>query len=561
MTDPRARRRRRGGRAPSPRALAWLPAAGAFMIVIAPVVLFAGAGNPPCQAATDRPAAGRVRALDRDRLRAAVGRDERVRRHRDRPEPDRRTASVRDRRRPRGDPAADLRARHPQPVRHTPRVLRRRHRRRDHRPARRHLRLAGPRRPERLGRPARHRHASAEPRHRQPARRDHPDRAKPAGRDASTQPGARPPLAARSHSPRASRRRSFRAASPPRPRDAPAAVKRAIAAGNQLISKPYIYGGGHGRPLTELDSGYDCSGATSYILHGAGAFGLYAEDSTELESFGQPGPGAWITVYANSGHAFIAVAGVVMNTAWYAPVQPTSPRAGRAGSPPRRSPPSTPATSTAASCNATRKDSDDAPPSRRPRPARGSSAAVALAGCGLSDPYTAKQPSSTSRTRPNVDHAVAASTNADPAPERGGTIPAGARARRASWRPAPAQPTPQAALERYARLYVNWTARTVAADQRELAAISVDQARAQALQAAASYAHDQTLQQSGVANSGHLVAITPSITTPGQWVLVTSEQTTGKGDYAGLPPTLHVIYAQVTRAPSGWVVSEWAPQN
>ncbi len=54
------------------------------------------------------------------------------------------------------------------------------------------------------------------------------------------------------------------------PQDAPRAVKLAIAAGNQLISKPYIYGGGHGQPLTQLDSGYDCSGSTSYVLHGAG---------------------------------------------------------------------------------------------------------------------------------------------------------------------------------------------------------------------------------------------------------------------------------------------------
>ena len=112
------------------------------------------------------------------------------------------------------------------------------------------------------------------------------------------------------------------------PSDAPPAVKLAIAAGNQLISKPYIYGGGHGVPLTELDSGYDCSGATSYLLRAAGAFGLYAEDSTQLESYAQPGPGAWITVYANSGHALIAVAGIVMNTAWYAPVNPTVPDSG-----------------------------------------------------------------------------------------------------------------------------------------------------------------------------------------------------------------------------------------
>ena len=190
------------------------------------------------------------------------------------------------------------------------------------------------------------------------------------------------------------------------------------------------------------------------------------------------------------------------------------------------------------------------------------SAAVALAGCGLTDPYTAKQPSksvpnstSKSTTRSTV------ATDADPAPERGGTIPAGSRATQSQLAPGAGKLSPESALERYARLYVNWSAPTVAADQRELATISLDQARAQALQAATSYAHEQTLQHSGVANSGHAVAITSSITTPGQWVIVTSEQTTGKGDYAGLPPTLHVTYAQVTRTSSGWVVSEWAPQN
>ena len=60
----------------------------------------------------------------------------------------------------------------------------------------------------------------------------------------------------------------------------------------------------------------------------ASPLGLYAEDSTQLGSYGQSGPGAWITVYANSGHAFIAVAGIVMNTAWYAPVEPTVPDSG-----------------------------------------------------------------------------------------------------------------------------------------------------------------------------------------------------------------------------------------
>ena len=178
--------------------------------------------------------------------------------------------------------------------------------------------------------------------------------------------------------------------------------------------------------------------------------------------------------------------------------------------------------------------------------------AAALAGCGISDPYTAKQPATTSASTP-----VTTVTDADPAPERGGTIPAPARAAQTRVAAGAAQQTPQAALERYAGLYINWTADRVVGVQRELASLSTGQARAQALQAAASYTRDQTLAQSNVANSGHLVAITPSVTTPGQWVLVTSEQTSGTGDYAGLPPTLHVIYAQATRTPSGWVIRGW----
>jgi len=184
-------------------------------------------------------------------------------------------------------------------------------------------------------------------------------------------------------------------------------------------------------------------------------------------------------------------------------------------------------------------------------------AAALLTACGISDPYAGTH----AATSTSTSSSAAAFTNADPAPERGGTIPAGARAAQLRLSAGAARPTAQAALERYAHLYVNWIADSVAAVQRELASLSEGQARAQALQAAASYTRDQTLTQSGVANSGHLVAITPSLTTPEQWVLVTSEQTTGKGDYSGLPPTLHVIYARVTRTPRGWVVSEWAPQN
>jgi hypothetical protein len=105
-------------------------------------------------------------------------------------------------------------------------------------------------------------------------------------------------------------------------------VKLAIAAGDQLIDKPYIYGGGHGQPLTERAAGYDCSSAVSYMLHAAGRLGLYAETSGQLESYETSGAGSWITVYADSAHAFIDVAGIVMDTAWYAPVTPTTPDSG-----------------------------------------------------------------------------------------------------------------------------------------------------------------------------------------------------------------------------------------
>jgi len=115
------------------------------------------------------------------------------------------------------------------------------------------------------------------------------------------------------------------------PASAPSAVKQAIAAGNQIIDKPYLWGGGHGQPLTELAAGYDCSGATSYVLRAGGLLGDYAQDSTELESYGASGPGEWITVYADSAHAFIDIAGVVLDTAHYTTTSP-------AGSGPRWQP-------------------------------------------------------------------------------------------------------------------------------------------------------------------------------------------------------------------------------
>ncbi len=89
------------------------------------------------------------------------------------------------------------------------------------------------------------------------------------------------------------------------PAGAPAAVAQVIAAGNAIATLPYVWGGGHG---SFHASGYDCSGSVSYALAAAGLLGSPL-DSTGFESWGEPGPGSWITVYANAGHAFMVVAG------------------------------------------------------------------------------------------------------------------------------------------------------------------------------------------------------------------------------------------------------------
>jgi len=94
------------------------------------------------------------------------------------------------------------------------------------------------------------------------------------------------------------------------PSNAPSVVVQVIQAGNQIARTPYLWGGGHG---AWADRGYDCSGSVSFALAGAGLLDRPL-DSTAFERWGDAGPGRWITVYANSGHAFMMVAGLRFDT-------------------------------------------------------------------------------------------------------------------------------------------------------------------------------------------------------------------------------------------------------
>jgi peptidoglycan hydrolase-like protein with peptidoglycan-binding domain len=94
------------------------------------------------------------------------------------------------------------------------------------------------------------------------------------------------------------------------PASAPEEVKAIIEAGNEIATKPYKYGGGHGR---WNDTGYDCSGSMSYALHGAGLLDTPL-DSTGFMSWGERGRGQWVTTYANAGHSYMVVAGLRFDT-------------------------------------------------------------------------------------------------------------------------------------------------------------------------------------------------------------------------------------------------------
>ncbi len=94
------------------------------------------------------------------------------------------------------------------------------------------------------------------------------------------------------------------------PPNAPTPIQAAISAANTIADKPYVWGGGHG---SWYSRGYDCSGAVSYALAGAG-FLAAPLNSSQLESWGKAGPGRWLTVYANGTHAYAVIAGLRWDT-------------------------------------------------------------------------------------------------------------------------------------------------------------------------------------------------------------------------------------------------------
>lgn len=102
------------------------------------------------------------------------------------------------------------------------------------------------------------------------------------------------------------------------PENAPKAVVNAIAAANKIAGKPYLWGGGH---QSFKSPGYDCSGAVSYALHGAGILKSPLASGGFMQ-WGAAGRGDWITVYTNPGHMYAIIAGLRFDTSGPGPKGP-----------------------------------------------------------------------------------------------------------------------------------------------------------------------------------------------------------------------------------------------
>jgi len=176
-------------------------------------------------------------------------------------------------------------------------------------------------------------------------------------------------------------------------------------------------------------------------------------------------------------------------------------------------------------------------------------AAVALAGCTNPDAPT----TGATEAAPVTTPAAAPRSPGEPA----GPAPPSAT----SQAPSQVQRTPQSALTGFAELYVNWSYRTLTAEQRSLAAMSVGAARIAEEQAAATSQADSTIRQGHIYNSGQVVSIGPDLTHRDMWIVVTRERTGGDAQYEGLPAAYHVTVAQLAAIPGGYAVTQWLPQS
>jgi hypothetical protein len=180
-------------------------------------------------------------------------------------------------------------------------------------------------------------------------------------------------------------------------------------------------------------------------------------------------------------------------------------------------------------------------------PAAAAAAAAALAGCGGAAHHA---PPTRPTTPSKLAQAQASHEYPSPPPPRQTATNAA--------------PTATQAITAFATAYINWTAPTVAADMRSLAAHSVGQARSATALAAAETAGDYELQRGGIANHGTVEAVAPLPGHGNQYVVVTLESTTATNTtaYQGLRPAWHVALATVTeQRPGGWVLSAWQPEN
>jgi len=170
--------------------------------------------------------------------------------------------------------------------------------------------------------------------------------------------------------------------------------------------------------------------------------------------------------------------------------------------------------------------------------------AAVLSGCGLTSAIT---------TTPTPGVPAAANPG-----EQQGSIPKGAPAQR----PVDPAASPQAAITRFASLYINWSYRTLAGHERRLAASAIGDARLAESQAAASAERDRTLAQAHIYNRGSVISVAAVIGgPPGEYAVVTREATGGDPEYAGLQSAFHVTLATVQQLPTGWVLREWQPQS